>query len=322
MKITPDLVPLFLGIYTAHYEYDPYGNEVRAVGPVAGENEYRFSTKYYDSEVKLYYYGYRYYSAELGRWINRDPIGEKGGANIYLAVHNNPISFFDILGLIFDITYVRFDTLQGHAWIRTGEMVDVTINAEPGSAIEVAGKMHRLLRLHAKLPEGYGFYPAEDFKRSNPIELFGPRKGIWIPEHDPRYGGKEFMVASNKIKLLSWETELKKQEYQYEGDLSESQGKFAPATFKYGDAKGKCCSSATKNQVTSCLGGYIRENTPQQYQFPFLQCRARAKDALNACCLRTGEKSGNIISGDIRAEYDPNPLPDPADIIPDDIPMI
>ena len=26
---------------------------------------------------------YRYYSPELGRWINRDPIGERGGANLY-----------------------------------------------------------------------------------------------------------------------------------------------------------------------------------------------------------------------------------------------
>ena len=31
-------------------------------------------------ESGLGYWGYRYYSPRLGRWLNRDPIGEKGGA--------------------------------------------------------------------------------------------------------------------------------------------------------------------------------------------------------------------------------------------------
>ena len=39
-------------------------------------NPFRFSTKYFDAETGLYYYGYRYYSPNLGRWISRDPIGE------------------------------------------------------------------------------------------------------------------------------------------------------------------------------------------------------------------------------------------------------
>jgi len=38
----------------------------------------RFSTKYTDDETGLVYYGYRYYSPELGRWINRDPLGDSG----------------------------------------------------------------------------------------------------------------------------------------------------------------------------------------------------------------------------------------------------
>ncbi|MDI6810029.1 MAG: RHS repeat-associated core domain-containing protein, partial [Candidatus Eisenbacteria bacterium] len=31
-----------------------------------------------DTETGLLYYGYRYYSPELGRWLSRDPIGEMG----------------------------------------------------------------------------------------------------------------------------------------------------------------------------------------------------------------------------------------------------
>ena len=45
------------------------------------------------------YYGYRYYSPEMGRWLSRDPIGLIGGRNYYVFVHNLPIVFYDNLGL-------------------------------------------------------------------------------------------------------------------------------------------------------------------------------------------------------------------------------
>jgi len=36
--------------------------------------------------------GYRYYNPELGRWINRDPIGEEGGLRVKSALGRNNIS--------------------------------------------------------------------------------------------------------------------------------------------------------------------------------------------------------------------------------------
>jgi uncharacterized protein RhaS with RHS repeats len=39
-----------------------------------------------------------YYDPGAQRWINRDPIGERGGANLYEVLHNNPISTLDPLG--------------------------------------------------------------------------------------------------------------------------------------------------------------------------------------------------------------------------------
>jgi RHS repeat-associated protein len=47
----------------------------------------------------LCYYGYRYYDPETGRWPSRDPIGERGGLNLYGFVRNRPINRLDILGL-------------------------------------------------------------------------------------------------------------------------------------------------------------------------------------------------------------------------------
>jgi RHS repeat-associated protein len=87
------------GEIVGQYEYDPYGNTIKAEGQAARENNIRFSTKEYDSSTGLYYYGYRYYDPTTGRWPSRDPIGERGGENLYAFVGNRPTNTFDILGL-------------------------------------------------------------------------------------------------------------------------------------------------------------------------------------------------------------------------------
>jgi len=43
--------------------------------------------------------GYRYLSPEVGRWVNRDPIKEKGGKNLYCFVRNRPVDRTDYRGL-------------------------------------------------------------------------------------------------------------------------------------------------------------------------------------------------------------------------------
>ena len=88
------------GTLAASYTYDAFGNLLSATGPLADTFTHRFSTKPYDSETGLYYYGYRYYSPTLGRFLNRDPIEESGGANLYAFCANDPVSKFDVLGLI------------------------------------------------------------------------------------------------------------------------------------------------------------------------------------------------------------------------------
>jgi len=44
------------------------------------------------------YYGYRYYDPVTGRWPSRDPIGERGGLNLYGFVGNGVVSNIDVLG--------------------------------------------------------------------------------------------------------------------------------------------------------------------------------------------------------------------------------
>jgi len=86
------------GEVKAAYEYDPYGQILRATGDYAKENPFRFSTKWQDA-TGLHYYGLRYYNADTGRFQNRDPIGEQGGLNLYAFVGNDPINQWDVLGM-------------------------------------------------------------------------------------------------------------------------------------------------------------------------------------------------------------------------------
>jgi RHS repeat-associated protein len=83
----------------AAYEYDGFGNLLRSNGEYAAENPFRFSTKYQDAETGLLYYGLRYYSASMGRFINRDPIGEEGGINLYAMAGNDLVNNTDYLGM-------------------------------------------------------------------------------------------------------------------------------------------------------------------------------------------------------------------------------
>jgi RHS repeat-associated protein len=43
--------------------------------------------------------GHRFYSSEVGRWVNRDPIEERGGNNLFVYVSNSPGNDVDSLGL-------------------------------------------------------------------------------------------------------------------------------------------------------------------------------------------------------------------------------
>lgn len=93
------LVNADTGALEAAYEYDPFGNLLRAENSYAALNPFRFSTKYTDTETGLVYYGLRYYSPSLGRFVNRDPKGEDGGMNLYAFCLNNAVNAWDYLGM-------------------------------------------------------------------------------------------------------------------------------------------------------------------------------------------------------------------------------
>jgi RHS repeat-associated protein len=82
----------------AHYAYDPFGNKVIESGSHAAQ-PYQWSSKELEATSGLVYYLFRFYNPQLGRWINRDPIEEVGGVNLYGFVWNNSLAWVDVLGL-------------------------------------------------------------------------------------------------------------------------------------------------------------------------------------------------------------------------------
>lgn len=88
------------GAINAAYEYDPYGNTLVSSGNYAGTNPFRFSTKYFDVETGMYYYGKRYYVPDIGRWTSRDPMEDSDEPNLLLLVLNSPINLVDPDGQI------------------------------------------------------------------------------------------------------------------------------------------------------------------------------------------------------------------------------
>jgi RHS repeat-associated protein len=90
------------GAVVAYRQYDAFGNTIAKGGAMIDVLHFWYSTKYLDHDTGLYYYGYRYYSPMLQRWINRDPIEEEGGLNLYGFCGNNSLNCFDYLGYVPD----------------------------------------------------------------------------------------------------------------------------------------------------------------------------------------------------------------------------
>ncbi len=66
---------------------------------MAEANLYRFSSKELHGNSGFIYYLYRFYDPNLQRWLNRDPIADNGGINLFAFVGNEPTDYADSLGL-------------------------------------------------------------------------------------------------------------------------------------------------------------------------------------------------------------------------------
>ena len=80
----------------------------------------------------LYYARQRYYDASLGRWLSADPIGFKGGLNLYTYVENNPAGWVDPSGLVGE-EIIQF---AGRTWVISSgarQAAPIVVNLAKGS---------------------------------------------------------------------------------------------------------------------------------------------------------------------------------------------
>lgn len=92
------------GVLYEHYRYTAFG-EPEIYTPTGAklatsaiDNPVLWNSRRYDADSNLYYYKYRHYKADIGRWLSRDPIEERGGVNLYGFVGNDVINLWDEYG--------------------------------------------------------------------------------------------------------------------------------------------------------------------------------------------------------------------------------
>jgi RHS repeat-associated protein len=85
------------GAVQTRYDYEPFG-ATGTEGPNS-TNSAQYTGRENDL-TSLYYYRARYYAPALHRFISEDPIGFRGGTNLYAYVNNGPLNASDPFGLV------------------------------------------------------------------------------------------------------------------------------------------------------------------------------------------------------------------------------
>jgi RHS repeat-associated protein len=121
------------GTTQAEYKYDPWGRQTAVY--VNTSATFGFTGHYYHAPSGLDLTLYRAYNADLGRWLNRDPLGEPllqtsgdvpsplswarkkpaelvDGPNLYAYVRNDPAEYGDALGLKRDCDQEHIDCFR------------------------------------------------------------------------------------------------------------------------------------------------------------------------------------------------------------------
>jgi len=85
------------GTLRASYEYALWGKRTKLAGDL--DCDLGFTGHYQHGPSGFVVAPLRFYTAEFGRWLSRDPIEESGGINLYSYAANNPGKNTDPLGL-------------------------------------------------------------------------------------------------------------------------------------------------------------------------------------------------------------------------------
>ncbi len=263
-----DLVAAGDGSLRAHYEYDPFGNTVFEEGIYTTVNPFRFSTKYWDTDTKLAYYGFRYYSPGMGRWVSKDPVSDFA-QRPYLPLKQTEVLRFTLaIDLDEEKREVRKKDYQRFSSFLEEQNLCLAMGNDPISQIDLLGLECGVMVNRTKV---IGVSSYIRFNAGHEWLVYpGGSMGFWpnrnwsLIRPDP---------AANKAGIpicWQWETE-----------------KLKSGKLKWGSAADTKCECATCDQITDCL-----KNVPNPgwRRWDFINnCRRFTGWAIGGCCLKKGK---------------------------------
>ena len=182
------------GNTVAQYTYDAFGNSIATSGPLVDLFRHRFSTKYYDFENELYYYGYRFYNPSHMRWLTRDPIEEEGGENLYAFCMQNALCLYDAdgcipLDAIWDIGNIIYDLCVGDDVALAADTAALMISYLPAGSTKLvkaakASKVQKICPDANKLTITYKYvtHGNKHFKLAAKGKLPIDKRATWVLE--------------------------------------------------------------------------------------------------------------------------------------------
>jgi RHS repeat-associated protein len=146
---------------------DPFGGNVADDNPGGlGTFTYnlRFPGQYFDQETNLHYNYFRDYDPAIGRYVQSDPIGLRGGLNTFNYVGSQPLRFVDPLGLKARVCCRRIPGLPAaHCFI------EEKMDEYNESSCENCVSKNRTLGLQGPRPWGTSSFSDAGEKRQNDL---------------------------------------------------------------------------------------------------------------------------------------------------------
>ena len=142
------------GQIVASYAYGPFGEPAVSAGSMVDRFSFRFMTRRWDPFLGLYDFGERWYSVALRRWINRDPLGEDGGVNLYAFCDNDPVNTIDPNGCIpldtiWDLANVIYDICVGDEVALAADTAALFVPYVPAGATKLvkAARLSKVVKI-------------------------------------------------------------------------------------------------------------------------------------------------------------------------------